>query len=119
MIIDPETGKPFRKDYFKDYAKGQPCLLRIASSCGHSCADFETTVLCHLTMAGLKAMSGKLIDLLGAWGCGTCHGLLDGGIKSRIQVDKETLKLWHHEGVARTIDRLHADGILRYEKDQY
>ena len=115
LIINPDTGKPYPKDFFRDYAKGKPCLIRLATECGHSCASFETTVLCHLTMPGLKAMSGKLIDLLGAWGCHTCHGICDGQITPRFPVESARIKQWHHDGVARTIDRLHADGILRYE----
>lgn len=115
LIINPKTGKPYRKNFLRDYARGKPCLVRIASECGHSCAPWETTVLCHLTMSGLKGMGLKLNDLLGAWGCHTCHGILDGQITPTFPVESAKIKQWHHDGVARTLDQLKQDGILEYE----
>ncbi|MGI9249900.1 MAG: nuclease domain-containing protein [Pseudohongiellaceae bacterium] len=115
MIINPNTGRPYAKNYFRDYARGKPCLVRIAAECGHACASQETTVLCHLTMSGLKGVSMKLNDLLGAWGCYTCHGILDGAITPRGSIPSANIKQWHHDGVARTLDRLVKDGVLAYE----
>ena len=115
MIINQKTGKPYRKDFFRDYAQGKPCLVRIAPEMGLPCAHMDTTVLAHLTMAGLKGTGMKVNDLLGAWACDTCHGLID----QRISAPIEKPRIWviqaHHEGVARTIDQLKRDGILEYE----
>lgn len=114
-LINPHTGRPFVKGFFRKYAKGKPCLSRIASTCGqHGCASQETTVLAHLTMPGLKGAAMKLPDLLGAWACFTCHGILDGAIRVPLdlQIGRNDIALWHHEGVARTLARLVEDGLL-------
>lgn len=124
-LINPKTGRPFPKDFLKDYARGQPCLIRVAASAGMQCAHTETTSLCHITMAGLKAMGKKLIpDLCGAWGCDTCHGLVDKryrpepGSELRELGDQSPMMLQlvlehaHYQGMARTIAQLVKDGIL-------
>ncbi len=100
----------WRKDAFKDIAEGQPCLIRIAGTAGLSCSH-GTTVLCHISMPGLKAMGKKLVpDICGAWGCYTCHGIVDGHIKTDLP--KETIQLYHLEGMARTVDALVRAGAL-------
>ena len=115
VIINPNTHRPYPQDFFRDYARGQPCLIRIAPVAGLACAHPDTTVLCHLTMSGLKGMGMKLNDLLGGWGCGTCHGILDGQIRPKIAIETNLIKIYHHEGVARTIDQLTRAGVLAYE----
>ncbi len=105
----------FPKDFFKDYAKGKPCLIRIASACiREPCASDETTVLCHYTMAGYKAMGSRkrsLPDLCGAWGCRVCHDICDGRIQVPAAIQPE-VKNWHAEGVMRTLDALVKAGVL-------
>lgn len=102
-----------RKDELKKAARGKPCMVRIAAECGFNhCAGTDTTVLAHITMPGLKGVGMKVPDLLGAWACDTCHGILDGRYVPRGMVQKSQLKLWHHEGVARTIDQLIKDGVI-------
>lgn len=105
----------FPKDFFKSYARGQPCLIRIASMClALPCESVETTVLCHFTLAGYKAMGSRkasLPDLCGAWGCRVCHDICDG----RLRVPgfgKDQIKLWHAEAVMRTLDALVKAGVL-------
>jgi len=122
-LINPLTGRPFVKDFFKKYAWGKPCQVRIASSCGYQCTSPDTTVLCHITLPGLKAMGKKLIpDLLGSWGCSCCHDLADRRILKPLpyslmaELDAPIYKLQMdnalHEGMARTIDELIRAGIL-------
>jgi hypothetical protein len=106
----------FPKDFFKDYAKGQECLIRIAAVClAEPCAP-DTTVLCHFTLAGYKAMGSRkasLPDLCGAWGCRTCHDICDGRIAVRSELaTKKDIKLWHAEAVMRTLDALVKAGVL-------
>lgn len=115
MIVNPNTGKAYRLDYFKDYARGKPCQVRIAAECGHACSSDESTVLAHITLKGARGISMKVNDLLGAWACGTCHGILDGGIAPKGMVTKDWLRQCHYDGMARTIDWLVADGVLAYE----
>lgn len=107
----------FPKDFFKTYAKGKPCMVRIASTFGHSCASEETTVLAHITLPGMKAMGKKLVpDLCGAWACATCHGIVDGQIVARPYLQgrytKSDINLFFYEGVMRTLDQLVRDGVL-------
>lgn len=105
----------FPKDFFKNYARGKPCMIRAASSCGFACDGEETTVLCHIDMAGVKAMGSRKAgapDICAAWGCATCHGLVGGHIKPVIPIQKETMQLWHHEGITRTQIQLVKDGVL-------
>ncbi len=105
----------FPKDFFKDYAKGKPCLIRIARSClGEPCASEETTVLCHFILAGYKAAGSRkasLPDLCGAWGCRICHDICDGRI-GVPQYSHDLIKLWHAEAVMRTLDALVKAGVL-------
>ena len=105
----------FPKDFFKNYAKGRPCLIRIAGICiAQPCASDETTVLCHFTMAGYKAMGSRaasLPDVCGAWGCRICHDICDGRI-AVPQYSNDVIKVWHAEGVMRTLDQLVKDGVL-------
>jgi len=101
-----------KKNELRNQARGRPCEVRIALECGYFCASNETTVLAHLTMPGLKGMGRKVPDLLGAWACDTCHGLIDGRLKPHNPIDRKTIKLWHHEAVARTLAQLIAEGVI-------
>ncbi len=103
----------FRKGFFKDYARGQECKIRVACMVGLQCDHEDTTVLCHPTVAGLKALgkrSASVPDIGAAWGCATCHSIVDGRITTDLQ--KDTLRLYHHEAVTRTIDALVKAGVL-------
>jgi len=103
------------KDFFKKYAKGKPCLIRIARQCGYtSCSDVDTTVLAHFTMKNYKATGSKkasLPDVCGVHGCDICHGLVDGRLKTTAMTHDE-LKIAHAEGVMRTLDLLVKNGVL-------
>jgi hypothetical protein len=105
----------FPKDFFKKYAKGKPCMIRIAGMYRLQCGSEETTSLCHFTMAGYKAIGSRaasLPDLAGAWGCNVCHDLVDGRRPVPISVEGDQLQLWHAEGVMRTLDALVKEGVL-------
>lgn len=75
----------------RDAARGRPCMIRMPGVCN---GNPETTVLCHLRMAGITGMSLKANDLLGAWGCSDCHRYVD-----THGIDGRTALL---EGMART-----------------
>ncbi len=127
----------FPKDFFKDYAREQPCMIRVAAACGYQCSTGETSVLCHPSVAGLKAMGSRAAsvpDIGAAWGCNTCHDLVDrrlapvvgspaallmasvsgtfiassdGAAAFKLFLDNALL-----EGVIRTIDALVKAGVL-------
>ena len=103
----------FPKDFFKNYARDKPCQIRAAVMAGMQCSAPDTTVLCHPDMPGLKAMGSRKAgapDLTGAWGCGVCHGIVSGVIKTEIA--KDLLDLYHYEGTMRTLNELVKAGVL-------
>lgn len=58
-------------------AEGYPCTLRVAGFVGLPCASVETTVTCHMPVLG-KGVATKVSDMAGAFGCSTCHDIIDG-----------------------------------------
>ncbi len=116
----------FPKDFFKNYAKGKPCMIRVAAAAGYQCADVDTTVLCHPSVAGIKAYGSRKAsapDIAGAWGCNVCHDLCDGRIRptrnsalADLAGEGEFLKMVLQnailEGATRTIDALVKAGVL-------
>lgn len=87
-------------------ARGRECQVRIPGVCSH---NPETVVLAHLNGAG---MGIKVPDPLGAWCCSDCHSVLDGRVKS--EYPKTTLKLFHLEGVMRTLRFLISEGKIKW-----
>lgn len=116
----------FPKRFFRDYANGKPCLIRVAAACGYQC-DHGTTVLCHPSVSGLKATGSRkasVPDIGAAHGCFVCHELVDGRrypangspFDDVYKHDPQTYKMAMQnallEGVIRTISRLVKDGVL-------
>ena len=113
MLINQATGKPYKNNFLRDYARGKECQIRIAAIEGMECASTDTTVLCHLRLPGLNAMGKKLMpDLLGAHGCATCHDIIDARYKPK-HMTRQEIELYHWHGMGRTIDLLRADGVLQ------
>jgi hypothetical protein len=116
MIHNPALLPKVRSDRIMRAARGQPCSLRLASFVpGRRCTGEDTTVACHMPVDG-KAMGSKVSDLSVAFGCFTCHQIIDG-------VDQEAAKyLRQHypaafmerllKGMAETQARLVMDGII-------
>jgi hypothetical protein len=82
-------------------ARGKPCMIRQPAICN---GNPETTVLCHLRMAGISGMGLKANDILAAWGCSDCHRYVD-----THGIDGRTALL---EGMARTQAQLIEQGYL-------
>lgn len=82
----------------RDFARGKDCQIRIPGVCNF---NPETTVLCHIRMAGITGVGMKASDLLGAHGCSACHDEVDR--RTRTHPD-EMVHLWFLEGIIRTID---------------
>lgn len=84
-------------------AQGETCEIRVPDVC---IADPETTVLCHVRIAGISGMGYKASDLLGAHGCSACHTWCDThGEEGRIAL------LY---GMARTQAKLIDRGIVKW-----
>ena len=90
----------------RQYARGQNCQIRIPGICNR---DPATTVLAHIRMPG-TGIGRKPHDLIGAESCSACHDAVDGRVKTGL--DTQTLRLYHLEGMARTIDMLARDGKI-------
>ena len=89
-------------------ARGRDCMVRIPGVCN---GNPETTVLAHYRLAGTCGAGVKPNDLQGAWACSACHDQIDG--RSEAVYTQDERRLYHAEGVFRTIDILIREGILK------
>lgn len=87
-------------------ARGRDCMIRVPGYCERG---VETVVLCHYRLSGTAGIGIKPDDAQAAFGCGTCHSIVDG---RRMIPEYNTfqLRLMHAEGCFRT------QAILRLEK---
>ncbi|MCK5609389.1 DUF1364 domain-containing protein [Candidatus Pacearchaeota archaeon] len=85
-------------------ARGEECQIRIP---GHCNGNSETVVFCHISGAG---MGRKSSDIHGAYGCGSCHDIVDGRKKSVHKND--IITLWFYDGVLRTQLKLIEKGLI-------
>lgn len=76
-------------------AKGRDCQIRVP---GHCLKTNETVVLCHYRLNDGGGM--KPDDEQAAFGCRTCHDLVDG--RATCEFTHVELRLMHAEGVFRT-----------------
>lgn len=88
-------------------ARGRECQVRIPSICNW---NPETTVLAHYRLAGTCGGAMKPDDEQGAWACSSCHDAIDS--RTKTEYDRETLRLYHAEGVFRTQAILRSEGKL-------
>ena len=90
-------------------AREKDCQIRIPGYCEPT---NETVVLCHYRMKN-DGGSIKPDDRRGAYGCRTCHDIVDG----RREIPEEDfswieIRLMHAEGVFRTQEILAMEGLL-------
>lgn len=75
-IIKPQRVKSKK---CTNSANGERCTIRLAA--GNGCTDQPGAVVaCHIT-AGTSKTGSKPSDLVIAYGCNVCHGMIDGSIK--------------------------------------
>lgn len=87
-------------------AKGEECQIRIPEVCNF---NPETTVFCHLGGGG---MGRKSSDIHGAYGCSSCHDMVDNRVGTHFMSYNE-LRLWFYEGVVRTQLILLEKGLIK------
>ena len=93
-------------------AKGRDCQVRVPGVCSH---DPSTVVLAHYRMAGQNGMGIKPSDLaFGAWACSNCHDAID--LRVRTEWSREELRMFHLEGVMRTLAQLEKEGLIGVRK---
>lgn len=78
-------------------AKGKCCMVRLPGICNF---DPATTVLAHYRLPGLSGMGMKSPDEIAAYACSACHDAIDR--RAHMELDRDTVKLAHAEGVFRT-----------------
>lgn len=87
-------------------AKGEECQIRIPGACNF---NEETTVFCHLGGGG---MGMKRKDIHGAYGCSSCHDVVD----FRRATDTSSwqdVQIFFYEGVFRTQEILLEKGLIK------
>lgn len=90
-------------------ARGEDCTIRIPGVCNF---DSETTVLCHSNrLADGKGMGLKAPDTAAAFGCSSCHDVLDGRRPLPDHITRELLDIGFDAAVVRTHARLREKGI--------
>lgn len=88
-------------------ARGRDCTVRLPG-CPN---DTETTVLAHYRLAGTCGMGMKPNHLQGAWACAWCHDRIDQ--RAKCDLERDELRLYHAEGVFRTLDILSREGVIK------
>lgn len=88
-------------------ARGRECQIRIPGVCNF---NPETTVLAHYRLAGTCGTGIKPHDEQAAWACSSCHDEID---RRTRNVDSDTARLCHAEGVMRTQQVLREEGLIR------
>lgn len=92
----------------RNKAKGRPCMVRIPNVCNF---NNDTVVLAHIRLQGISGMGMKSPDILGAWACSACHDEIDGRTH-KSPFTRAELRLAHYDGMARTIEKLHKEGLI-------
>ncbi len=92
----------------RDSAKGEECAINLPGCDGGG----ETTVWCHLPegIAG-RGMGLKGIDLLGAYGCRSCHDAVDRRAPRPARLTEHDVALMFYRGMAKSIVKLRQKGL--------
>lgn len=98
----------------RELARGKGCMVRVPGVCN---SDPETTVLAHVRMIGVSAMSMKSPDWFASWACSACHDYVDSRsvtgepccrrlmlLEGMVRTQHEILK--HHRSEATHLDSL-------------
>lgn len=100
----PKTTK------IRQSARDEECTLRLPG-CN---LRTDTTVLCHSNrLADGKGMGLKASDLNAAYGCSSCHDILDGRAPRPANMSYEALQDAFTHAVAITRARLKAKGLIK------
>lgn len=87
-------------------ARGRACTVRIPGICNN---NPETTVLAHLDGGGASL---KQPDWQAAFACSDCHDVVDGR-RQVSHMSKDTIDLWHRQGVEETQNYWFEEGLLK------
>lgn len=103
----PKT--PGRKDQrIRDSANGEECTIRLPGCDGGG----ATTVWCHLPEAVAdRGLGLKGVDELGAYGCASCHDIVDRRANPPAGHTLDTVALAFYRALARSFVRLRQKGL--------
>ena len=88
-------------------ARGEECQIRMPGICN---GNRDTVVWMHANgMAAGKGIGMKSPDVLGAYGCSSCHDEFD---RRTRHVGRDVAHLWFWEGHARSVIKLIEKGLL-------
>ena len=87
-------------------AKGQECTIGIHPYCN---SNPETVVFCHAPSAR-KGMGIKSPDWWGAFGCSTCHDIIDG--RAQVELAQEEITRCFVAGIYETLNIQIEDGRI-------
>ena len=93
----------------RDSARGEDCTLQIHPHCN---GDNETVVLCHLPSG--SGMGQKSPDWFAAYGCSSCHDIIDGraGEQHYSLTDTREFERIKQRALFRTWERMIAKGLI-------
>jgi len=89
-------------------ARGEECQIRIPNVCNF---NPETTVLCHKNGGGAGMKSN---DIHCAYGCSSCHDVIDGRIQTEFTQDE--IKIMFYDGIFRTQEILIQKRLIMTDK---
>ncbi|MGI4717226.1 MAG: nuclease domain-containing protein [Janthinobacterium lividum] len=91
-------------------ARGQECTLQILGVCN---GQPDTVVLCHSNkLADGKGMGLKAADEKAAFGCSSCHDVLDGRAPRPAGMTAEQVDTYFRLAVQRTHAILRSKGLM-------
>ena len=85
-----------KQDKLTKAARGQECTIQLHPYCN---MNPETTVFCHAPSES-KGMGIKSPNWWGAYGCSTCHDIVDG--RRNVDIPDDEIFRCHIRGVFRT-----------------
>ena len=92
-----------------EQARGRDCMIRVPGFCSF---DSSTVVACHWRDAAITGKGQRAPDILAAWGCHICHGIVD-SYGASVGLDRDYVRLLHAEGIIRTQYYLLSHNIVR------
>lgn len=92
----------------RKHAQGKPCMIRLPG-----CRGDETTVLCHYR-SPTTGMGQKEPDVIGAWGCSSCHAIVDEKVPAPQRWTRNDIVIAFAEAIFRTQKELVETKILKW-----
>ena len=105
------ASNKYKRKYQKlrDSARNEECTLQIFPYCNN---NPETVVLCHVRSPD-SGMGLKSPDWWAAYGCSSCHDIIDGRAGNLTDITSSEIWLAIHKGQFLTMDRMIEKGLIK------